>query len=47
MLHVKSEALEKIKKQLDADHIPLVTPTSINLINQVSEPTNPNDKLGL
>ena len=47
MQHVKSEALEKIKKQLDADHIPLVTPTSINLINQVSEPTNPNDKLGL
>lgn len=47
MLHVKSEALEKIKKQLDTDHIPLVTPTSINLINQVSEPTNPNDKLGL
>ncbi|WP_315058016.1 mechanosensitive ion channel family protein [Chryseobacterium indoltheticum] len=47
MQHVKSEALEKIKKQLDADHIPLVSPTSINLINQVSEPTNPNDKLGL
>jgi len=47
MQHVKSEALEKIKKQLDADHIPLVTPTSINLINQVSEPTDPNDKLGL
>lgn len=47
MQHVKSEALEKIKKQLDSDHIPLVTPTSINLINQVSEPTNPNDKLGL
>lgn len=47
MQHVKSEALEKIKKQFDTDHIPLVTPTSINLINQVSEPTNPNDKLGL
>ncbi|MDF2831771.1 mechanosensitive ion channel family protein [Chryseobacterium indoltheticum] len=47
MQHVKSEALEKIKKQLDADHIPLVTPTSINLINQISEPKNPNDKLGL
>lgn len=47
MVHIKSEALEKIKKRLDADHIPLVTPTSINLVNQVSEQENPNDKLGL
>lgn len=47
MVHIKSEALEKIKKRLDADNIPLVTPTSINLVNQVSEQTNPNDKLGL
>ncbi|WP_411813029.1 mechanosensitive ion channel family protein [Chryseobacterium scophthalmum] len=47
MLHIKSEALEKIKKRLDADNIPLVTPTSINLVNQVSEQANPNDKLGL
>lgn len=46
MVHIKSEALEKIKKRLDADHIPLVTPTSINLVNQVSEQENPNDKLG-
>lgn len=47
MVHIKSEALEKIKKRLDTDNIPLVTPTSINLVNQVSEQTNPNDKLGL
>lgn len=47
MVHIKSEALEKIKKRLDTDKIPLVTPTSINLVNQVSEQTNPNDKLGL
>ncbi|WP_175622255.1 mechanosensitive ion channel family protein [Chryseobacterium schmidteae] len=46
MVHTKSEALEKIKKRLDADNIPLVTPTSINLVNQVSEQINPNDKLG-
>ncbi|MBO6183788.1 MAG: mechanosensitive ion channel family protein [Chryseobacterium sp.] len=46
MVHIKSEALEKIKKRLDADHIPLVTPTSISLVNQVSEQPNPNDKLG-
>ncbi|MCD1117710.1 mechanosensitive ion channel family protein [Chryseobacterium turcicum] len=47
MVHTKSEALEKIKKRLDADNIPLVTPTSISLVNQVSEQPNPNDKLGL
>ena len=47
MVHIKSEALEKIKKRLDADNIPLVTPTSISLVNQVGEQTNPNDKLGL
>ncbi|REC42281.1 mechanosensitive ion channel family protein [Chryseobacterium sp. 5_R23647] len=47
MVHIKSEALEKIKKRLDTDNIPLVTPTSINLVNQVSEQTNANDKLGL
>lgn len=46
MVHIKSEALEKIKKRLDSDNIPLVTPTSINLVNQVSEQTSPNDKLG-
>jgi small conductance mechanosensitive channel len=44
MLHIKSEALEKIKKRLDADGIPLVTPTSINLINQANDQANPNDK---
>jgi len=47
MVHIKSEALEKIKKRLDADNIPLVTPTSISLVNQVGEQTNPNDKLSL
>ncbi|MFL9832874.1 mechanosensitive ion channel family protein [Chryseobacterium terrae] len=44
MLHIKSEALEKIKKQLDADGIPLVTPTSINLINQNNQDENLNTK---
>lgn len=33
MLHIKSEALAKIKKRLDDDGIPLVTPTSINITN--------------
>lgn len=47
MVHIKSEALGKIKKRLDTDNIPLVTPTSISLVNQVGEQTNPNDKLGL
>ncbi|WP_435525078.1 hypothetical protein [Chryseobacterium indoltheticum] len=44
MLHIKSEALEKIKKRLDADNIPLVTPTSINLISQNSQDENLNTK---
>lgn len=47
MVHIKSEALEKIKKRLDTDNIPLVTPTSISLVNQVGEQANPNDKFGL
>jgi len=34
MVHMKSEALMKIKQRLDKDGIPLVTPTSINLISQ-------------
>ncbi|KFE99708.1 mechanosensitive ion channel protein MscS [Chryseobacterium formosense] len=34
MVHIKSEALMKIKQRLDKDGIPLVTPTSINLISQ-------------
>ncbi|OCK52968.1 mechanosensitive ion channel protein MscS [Chryseobacterium sp. CBo1] len=34
MVHIKSEALMKIKQRLDQDGIPLVTPTSINLISQ-------------
>lgn len=42
MLHIKSEALEKIKKRLDADGIPLVTPTSINLVSQISPNENSN-----
>ncbi|OBW40877.1 Small-conductance mechanosensitive channel [Chryseobacterium sp. MOF25P] len=46
MVHIKSEALEKIKKRLDSDNIPLVTPTSISLVNQVNEQTNSSDKLG-
>lgn len=33
MLHIKSDALMKIKKRLDTDGIPLVTPTSINITN--------------
>lgn len=37
MVHIKSEALMKIKKRLDADGIPLVTPTSINLVNTSNE----------
>lgn len=32
MVHIKSEALMKIKQRLDKDGIPLVTPTSINLV---------------
>lgn len=36
MLHIKSEALDKIKKRLDQDGIPLVTPTSINITNAPS-----------
>lgn len=46
MVHIKSEALEKIKKRLDSDNIPLVTPTSISLVNQVNEQTDSSDKLG-
>ncbi|MGI9649844.1 mechanosensitive ion channel family protein [Chryseobacterium sp. RLHN22] len=37
MVHIKSEALMKIKKRLDADGIPLVTPTSITLVNTSNE----------
>jgi len=37
MVHIKSEALMKIKKRLDADGIPLVTPTSINLVSTSNE----------
>ncbi|MDF2931304.1 MAG: mechanosensitive ion channel family protein [Chryseobacterium sp.] len=33
MLQIKSEALMKIKKRLDDDGIPLLTPTSINITN--------------
>ena len=33
MLTIKSEALTKIKKRLDEDNIPLVTPTTININN--------------
>ena len=33
MIQIKSEALTKIKKRLDNDKIPLVTPTSINITN--------------
>lgn len=39
MLQIKSEALTKIKKRLDDDGIPLLTPTSINITN--SSPTEP------
>lgn len=34
MTHIKSDALMKIKQRLDADKIPLVTPTSISIINE-------------
>ncbi|CAD7810019.1 Small-conductance mechanosensitive channel [Chryseobacterium aquaeductus] len=37
MLHIKSEALAKIKKRLDDDGIPLVTPTNINITNTPTE----------
>lgn len=33
MLQIKSDALMKIKKRLDDDNIPLVTPTSISITN--------------
>ena len=36
MLQIKSDALMKIKKRLDDDNIPLVTPTSISITNSDS-----------
>lgn len=38
MLKIKSEALMKIKKRLDDDKIPLLTPTSINVISPQNNP---------
>jgi len=37
MVHIKSEALMKIKQRLDKDGIPLVTPTSINLVTPIND----------
>ncbi|MDF2552741.1 MAG: mechanosensitive ion channel family protein [Chryseobacterium sp.] len=46
MLQIKSEALMKIKKRLDDDGIPLLTPTSINITNNSPiEPPKENTEL--